>query len=294
MAKLVVGCGYLGRRVAKLWCQQGDEVFAVTRSTARAQEFQSQGLRPVLGDVTGPFVLPPLPPLEAVLFAVGMDRSTGCSIREVYVDGLQRVLETLPETTERIVYISSTGVYGQTDGERIDEDSPCQPLREAGRACLAAERLLDEHPLGERAIVLRLAGIYGPQRIPKMAEIQAGRPVEVDPDAYLNLIHVNDAAAVVEAAARLARTPTRYVVADGHPVRRRDFYGELAALLQAPPPVFVPPDIANAGRGEPRRGAGDKRIDPARMTADLKTRLQYPTFREGLLAIVQTGEASGI
>ncbi len=137
MAKLIFGCGYLGRRVARLWCDAGEDVYAVTRSRERAIELASAGLRPIVADVTEPASLRELPAGSTVLFAVGHDRTAGKSITQVYCDGLRHTLAALPAETQQIMYISSTGVYGQQAGEIVDEDTPCHPDREGGRACLA-------------------------------------------------------------------------------------------------------------------------------------------------------------
>ncbi len=241
MRRLIIGCGYLGSRVAPRWREAGDDVLVVTRSDQRAAAFQQQGLRPVVADVTSPATLAELPVADTVLYAVGFDRGAGLSMREVYVDGLRHVLDALPAATGRIIYVSSTGVYGQSDGAWLDEDSPTQPERESGQVCLAAEELLESHRLGDRAVVLRLAGIYGPDRVPNSAALLAGEPIDSPEEGYLNLIHVDDAATVVLAAAAHPQPSPRYVVSDGHPVLRRDYYAEAARLLGAPAPRFRSP-----------------------------------------------------
>jgi nucleoside-diphosphate-sugar epimerase len=282
MDKLVIGCGYLGLRVARRWLAQGDRVFALTRKPERAEELRDLGIIPLIGDLTDPASLPRLPVARTVLFAVGHDRSSGKSIREVYVGGLAAALAALPESVERLIYISSTGVYGQSDGEIIDEDSPCQPARESGLACLEAEQTLRRHPLGGRGIVLRLAGIYGPGRIPLVKNVLQNEPITALESARLNLIHVDDAVEAVLAAEQRVEPPRLYVVSDGHPCRRSEFYGELARLLEAPPPRFAAPadDSGRAQRG------GDRHIDNARMLRDLGVPLRFPSYREGLRAIV--------
>lgn len=282
MAKLVLGCGYLGMRVAQRWKQQAADVYVLTRSAERAQKLAGSGLIPVVGDVTLDDPWPVLPEVDTVLFAIGFDRSSGKRIHEVYVDGLRRTLERLSRQIHQFIYISSTGVFGQTAGEVVTEQSPCHPNREGGRACWEAEQLLAAHPLGRRSVVLRLAGIYGPGRIPKLDEVRAGRPVVADPDACLNLIHVDDAVEVVLQAETRAVPPALYLVSDGHPVRRRDFYEYLAQLVGAPRPTFE----TVAGGDENARGGGDKRVDPSRMLQELQPLLNYPTFREGLAQIV--------
>src|SRR5580704_1116343 len=112
MAKLIFGCGYLGRRVAALWRQAGHEVYAVTRFSDHARAFERAGLMPIIADVTLPASLKSLPAVEKVLYAVGYDRTAGRSLEEVYVHGLAAVLDALPADTPRLIYISSTGVYG--------------------------------------------------------------------------------------------------------------------------------------------------------------------------------------
>jgi nucleoside-diphosphate-sugar epimerase len=284
--KLVVGCGYLGSRVAALWLAQNKSVAVVTRSAERARRLQADGYVPSVADVTDPQSLinvRQLGPIDSVLYAVGFDRAAGQTMREVYVEGLRALLDALPTTVERIIYISTTGVYSQNDGGWIDENSECQPTRDAGRVCLEAELLLAQHALGSRAIVLRLVGIYGPGRIPRRNELLSGQPVAAAADAWLNLIHVDDAARIVLAVEKQVRPPRMYLVADGQPVRRRDYYAEAARLLQAPPPVFSKeePKIQTE-----RRGSTDKRVNIARLTSEVQFDFQYPSFREGLSSCI--------
>ena len=283
MKKLIFGCGYLGNRVAQAWLAQGDEVLAVTRSVARAKEFVARGIKPIVGDITDSLDLSDVDGVDSVLFAVGFDRSCGKEIREVYVDGLRNVLQRLPDSFRRFIYISSTGVYGQTDGEWVDEDSPCEPERAGGQACLAAESLLQAHEFETRTTILRLAGIYGPARLPRMKDVIAGNPIDSPADGYLNLIHVDDAVSVVLATAQLADAPERIVVSDGQPVLRGEFYRELARLSGAPEPRFAASPPASATHG---RHSTDKRINNNRMRERLRITLRYPSFREGLAAIV--------
>jgi nucleoside-diphosphate-sugar epimerase len=282
MAKLIFGCGYLGLRVARRWMATGHVVFAVTRRTRRAAELDAVGIRPIVADVTNSLILPDIKNLETVLFAVGFDRRSGKTIHDVYVRGLHSALGVLPDSVGRILYVSSTGVYGQSNGEWIDEKSACRPLRQGGRACLEAEQLLARHPLGGRAVVLRLAGLYGPQRLPQLNALRAGTPLEVAASGFLNLIHVDDAAQVVLAAENRAAAPRCYLVADGNPVQRREFYVEAARLLSLPEPCFREP---GADAAERRRAITSKRARNARMIGELGVRLRYPSYREGLLSV---------
>ncbi len=282
-AKLIFGCGYLGVRVARLWQQAGDTVCAVTRSAERASELRRFGITPLVGDICDPATMVDLPVTRTVLFSVGYDRSSGHSIRRVYVEGLVAVLQALSADVERFIYISSTGVYGQSDGTWVDEDSACHPVRAGGVACLDAERSLQAHPLGQRAIILRMAGIYGPGRIPRCKQLQAGQPIAAPSDGYLNLIHVDDAARVVLAAEGRAPGGAIYCVADGQPVLRAAYYEELARLIHASPPVFAPPA---AGSPALERAGSSKRVGNRRLLAQFDFQFQHPSYREGLAAIV--------
>ena len=147
--------------------------------------------------------------------------------------------------------------------------------------CLAAEQELAAHTLGTSSIVLRLAGIYGPGRLPRREEILAGTPIRALPDGFLNLIHVDDAAFAVLAAETAGQPARTYLVSDGHPVKRSDYHAELSRLLSAPPPVFDRPDDLDERQ---ERSAGSKRISNARMLAELNVPLGYPSYREGLAA----------
>ncbi len=280
--KLILGCGYLGLRVARRWLAAGHAVAAVSRSTARAEQLSVEGIRPFVADVAQPATLHNLPSADTILYAIGHDPTSGHSHHAVYAEGLHAVLNALSPGVRRVILISSTGVYGESDGQWIDESTPCRPTRASGAALLAAEEVLAAHPLGNRGIVLRLAGIYGPGRLPRRAEITAAEPLPVAAGQHINLIHVDDAAAIVVAADSVAQPPRSYVVSDGYPVERRVYLTHLAELSGLPAPQFRDPFPGEATG----RRSGDKRINNARMLAELGVRPAYPTYREGLEAIV--------
>ena len=287
MARLIIGGGYLGLRVARRWRAAGETAYVTTRSSERAATLAAEGFMPLVADVTEPASLAGLPAAETTLYAVGFDRQAGRSIEEIYAGGFENVLDALPAETGRVIYISTTGVYGDAAGDWVDEEMPCDPRRPGGKASLAAEEILWRHPLAARGIILRLSGIYGPGRIPNLAQLVAGEPIAVPTEGYLNLIHVDDAASAVLAAASAdVPLPRRYLISDGRPVRREEYYAELARLLGAPPPRFISPP---SGDVRAARAAADKRITNARMLAELRIVLAYPSYREGLQAIIAAG-----
>jgi len=274
--KLVVGCGYLGLRVARLWRNAGARVCAVTRSADRARALAAEGLDPLVGDVTSPDGLPALPAVDTLFWAVGFDRGAGASYHDVHVGGLGRVLDAIPDTA-RVVFASSTGVWGTDDGGIVDETTPAHPAREAGRVLLEAEDLLHAR-VGDRGTALRFAGLYGPGRLPRLDDLKAGRPIAADPDSWLNLIHADDAARIVVTVAAAPHAKPLYVVSDGVPVKRREWYAHLAARTGSPPPTF---DLA----AERTRGA-DKRVNPALLFHDFPIALTYPDAFRGIDAIL--------
>ena len=320
MSVLVVGCGYLGLRAVKLWRAAGREVFALTRS--RADALRAEGVTPVVGDVTDPDSLQNLPHTTTVLYAVGMDRSSGRTMREVYVQGLRNVIRALTpptsspsppgplslkgrggvqnatpsapsasvqepirdehplspvrergpggEGTPKFLYVSSTGVYGQTDGSWVDEASPTLPLEESGRVVLDAEAALRE--LRPEAITLRFAGLYGPGRVLRRAALLNREPVPGDGEKFVNLIHADDGARAVLLAEERGTPGETYLIADTAPPTRRELFTLTAELLGAPVPVFVGGNGVEANR----------RVSSAKARERLGFTPAYPTIREGL------------
>jgi nucleoside-diphosphate-sugar epimerase len=281
MKRLIIGCGYLGRRVAQRWLDAGDDVCALTRSEENAASLRQLGIKPLLGDVTQADSLHTLPECDTILHAVGFDRSAAPSKREVYVDGLRNVLNRLTGRCGRFLHVSSTSVYGQEDGELIDEDSPCEPAHESGQICLDAEQLVSAAAArGDfpAEAVLRLSGIYGPQRLlARIETIREKQPLPGNPDAWLNLIHVDDAAAAVVAAGDSpSEQPGLFLVSDDQPIHRRTYYETLARLLNVDEVRF---DADAPARHT--RGLG-KCCSNRRLREQLGVTLQYPTIETGL------------
>ncbi len=256
-------------------------MYATTRSEQRAADLSLQGIHPIQVDILDPASLGKLPRADVILFAVGFDRCGPSTIRQVYVDGLSSVLEAASDTVKRFIYISTTGVYAQSDGEWVDEDSPCQPTSDGAQAHLEAERRLRQHALGERAVILRLAGIYGPGRVPRDPAVIAANANHA-PGGYLNLIHVDDAVQTVVAAAHCDRVPRTYVVADGHPVLREDYYRCLAGLQTPAQGVNHSPNLRERSPKK-TRGRSNKRVNNRRMLRELGVSLRFPDFRDGLV-----------
>lgn len=222
-----------------------------------------------------------IPSVDRVLVAVSYDRRGGHSRYQSQVGGFARLLSVLPRQTN-ICYISTTGVYHQKGGVWVDETSPTRPDREGGKAHLIAEQLLQRHRPDGSWTILRLAGIYGPGRVPRAADVIAGRPIRSPAEGFLNLIHVDDAATAVDSAWGCSRR--LYAVADDQPMVRGDFYREIAKQCSVPTPTFEPPapDAPVLMRSD-----SNKRVWNRRMKRDLVPRLRFPTYREGLADVLR-------
>ena len=311
---LIVGCGYLGTQVARLARQRGDHTWATTRRREHADQLAREGIEPLIADWTDRRSLRGLPPVDRVLVAVSYDRRSGVSREDSLVGGLKNLLMEIlpqqrvaPEPHDRLrvdplglalCYISTTGVYHQTDGRWVDETSPTHPSREGGQAHLRAEQSLHRMwPQGPWTI-LRLAGIYGPGRVPRAAEVIAGRPIASPESGHLNLIHVDDAARGVlacwdqiecgrddEGSGLGGSGPRRrlYAIADDSPVVRGEFYREIARQSDAPMPRFCKSDGPSQAF---TRSESDKRIWNRRMKRDLLPSLRFPSYRQGLAQIL--------
>ncbi len=121
--------------------------------------------------------------------------------------------------------------------------------------------------VGRRTVILRLAGIYGPQRVPRKQDLLAGLPLAVATQGFLNLIHVEDAVQAVLAAEIRAVLPSLYVVADGCPVLRTEYYRELARLMGLPELDLTPPSDKSPAA---ERARGNKRVQSERARQELQ------------------------
>ncbi len=306
MNRLVIGCGYIGHPVARAWVDEADTVvdeadtvvdeadtvvdeadtvvdeadtaYTMTRKPERAKSWALEGLTPVCGDITKPRTLPELPLVDTVLFSVGMDSTQYENIRDVYVGGLSNVLQQLPDKTAQLIYISSTGVYGNFEDGFVDEQSSMVPERDGGRACLEAETLIANSRFASRSTILRLAGIYGPNRIPALQAIRDRDWTKLNPDGYINLIHRDDAVQAILATARQRITGETILISDGIPLPRREFYPMVAEAAGAEP---IPASVFENSKPT-NRNRSSKRVCNEKMKKLLDFKLKWSDLRSGI------------
>ena len=285
MRRLIAGCGYLGSTLAARWAAAGHVVFGLRRRPVGLPA----GVRPLAADLCDAAGLAAaLPPdLDAVVYAVAADGRSPEAYRRAYVEGLARLLDQLPEPGPRVVFASSTSVYGQDDGSWVDEDSPTEPRSETGRILLEAEATLAGS--GRPFSILRLGGLYGPGRTGLLETVRAGKArLPDEAGVYTNRIHRDDAARALDHLVNLPDVDSVYIGADDEPAELRTVLAWMANRLGAPG-LGAPEPAASAAGGPLGSGRGQrtrKRCRNRRLRAS-GFRFQYPSFREGYDAILR-------
>ena len=279
MRVLIAGCGYVGSRLARILAEAGAEVFAVRRGRTAGLP----GVTTVRADLTDPGALAALPrSIDAVAFCAAPSSPDERGYREIFIGGLGHLIEALAahaNPPERLVFTSSTAVYGQSGGEWVDETSSTQPRRFNGDVLLEAESLLHDSALP--GCVLRLGGIYGLGRTRRIEQVRAGHArLDPGPAHYTNLIHLEDAARSLMHLLTRPRVEPVYLGVDREPAPDNDVLRFLAAQLELPEPC-------TADSSPPRR-SGSKRCRNDRLVASGYS-LVYPTYREGYRSILLDG-----
>ena len=281
---LIVGCGYLGRQVAAHYLESGLPVTGLVRSAQSAQALTEQGLLPLQVDLDRAEV-PGLPSKGAQVFYFAPPPERGVSDPR-----LRRVIDSLPDNgqPQRIVYVSTTGVYGDCQGCWVDETHPVNPQADRALRRLDAERALQtwSGETGGQLVILRVAGIYGPGKLP-LQRLRQGLPVVRESESpFTNRIHILDLVEVCVAAMERGVSGRVYHACDGHPGTMAEYFRRLAALAGLPPPPEIP--LAEAPR---RLSPGmlsymqeSRRLRNRRITEELGVRLRYPTLDIGLPA----------
>jgi nucleoside-diphosphate-sugar epimerase len=288
---VVVGCGYVGLELGRQLGDAGHDVVGVRRSDAGLDAVAAAGLEPYRADATDPASLADLPDAEWVVFAASSGGRGADAARAVYVEGLRNVVAEYAgraSPPDRLVYTSSTGVYGDHDGAFVDEGTPIDPRTEKTRVLAEAERVAIEGAAdaGIDGTVARFAGLYGPGRY-RLDRYLEG-PVT---QGYLNMVHRDDAAGAVAFCldADAARGEV-VVVVDDEPVDKWAFADWLAAECG----VDAPPKRTTAERlADPElSAAARRRIETSKRCANDRLRslgydLAYPTYREGYRAAIE-------
>lgn len=276
---LIAGCGDVGSRLGQRLSASGWTVYGLRRSVA----LLPQGIHPVAGDLHAD-VCPadwPTEALDYVVYCAAATERDEAGYRKAYVEGLRHVLGWLiqhGQRPKRLLFVSSSGVYGQQQGEWVDEASPVEAQSYSGCVMREAEQVALHS--GVPASVIRLTGLYGPGRKWLLSQVRQGYRVASEPPLYGNRIHVDDAAGLL---AYLLQADTRgvaledcYIGVDDEPAPLHEVVAWLREQL----------DVEHWSETSTVRRAGSKRCSNARARA-LGWQPQYPTYRDGYRAILQ-------
>lgn len=294
MRALIVGCGYVGLPLGRSLVKAGHAVAGIRRSAGSAEELERAGLMPILADITRREDLDKIPGrFDWVINTTASSRGGAEDYRAVYLQGTRHLLDWLSaHPPQKYVYTSSTSVYAQTDGSTVTEESPTEPANETSRVLVETEQAL-LRAARERnfpAIILRVAGIYGPERgHPFKQYLQGEARISGDGLRLMNMIHRDDVVQAIMAALERGQPGEVYNAVDDEPVTQRDYFAWLADRLgRSVPPVDLDPE--DAAR---KRGLTQKRVSNRKLRQELSCELNYPTFRQGYVAEIARLQASG-
>lgn len=290
MRVAILGCGYVGLELCRELAASDHDVVGVRRSPDGVARVEDAGGVGVRADVTEEDSLSGVPDADALVFAASSGGRGADAAREIYVDGLRTVIDHFgarANPPDRLVYTSSTGVYGDHGGDWVDEETPLDPTTEKTRVLAAAEEvaLADAASRGIDGTVARYAGLYGPDRY-RLDRYLKGPVTE----GYLNMVHRDDAAGAVAflLTEDLARGEVVLVV-DDEPVEKWAFADWLAdeCGVDRPPKRTADERLAEGDLSEAarRRLSTSKRCSNAKLR-DLGYERRFPTFREGYRAAI--------
>lgn len=276
---MIAGCGDVGSRLGQQLSAVGWTVYGLRRTVAQLPA----GIVPVAGDLhldTCPAAWPS-ESMDYLVYCAAATQHDEDGYRAAYVEGLRRVLGWLAQhgqRPKRVLFVSSSGVYGQQQGEWVDETSSADAQGYSGRIMLQAENLALSS--GLPASVVRLTGIYGPGREWLLGQVRQGYRVATEPPLYGNRIHADDAAGLLayllQADARGVALDDCYIGVDDEPAPLHEVVAWLREQL----------GVSHWAAESTVRRAGSKRCSNARAKA-LGWTPRYPSYREGYSAILR-------
>ena len=270
---LIAGCGDIGSRLATQMLDKGWQVYGLRRSIERLPA----GVTGIAGDLFSEQCPAQWPTgqIDYVVYSAAATDHDEAGYQAAYVDGLTHTLAWLKQNGQqpkRLLFVSSSGVYGQKNGEWVDEMSLAEASSYSGRIMLEAERVALKS--GIPASTVRLTGIYGPGREWMLGQVRKGYRVAVDPPLYGNRIHADDAAGLLafllDADLQGKTLDDCYIGVDNDPAPLAEVVGWLRERL----------GVTTWAEEASVRRAGSKRCSNARAKA-LGWEPRYPNYREG-------------
>ncbi|MCD8533672.1 MAG: NAD-dependent epimerase/dehydratase family protein [Verrucomicrobia bacterium] len=274
-----LACGYVGLETGRRLVREGHEVYGIRRSLD--PHLAANGIHPIIGDITKPQFWQQLrPEFGWIINCVSSSRGNADVYREVYLRANQFLMHWLNDTEiDRYVYTSSTSVFGQRDGSWVDESSQIEPLTDTARILVETEQCLLEAARTQSvpAVIVRLSGIYGPDRGFLFQKFVSGEAaLDETGDRYMNMIHRDDAASGIISACQKGTPGQIYHLTDNQPVTQREFFEFLSQELDRPMP-----ESSQSPSSPKKRAPTHKRVSNKKALEELDWHLTYPSFREG-------------
>jgi nucleoside-diphosphate-sugar epimerase len=276
---LIIGCGDVGMRLLPLLIDRF-RVYAVTSQETRRAELRAAGAIPILADLDQPHTLARLARLAKTIVHLAPPQSEGMTDKRT-----RSLTAILPEGTT-LVYVSTTGVYGDCQGQRFDETRHVHPQNARAIRRVDAETVLRKWAKRShsRLGILRVPGIYADDRLP-IERLQKGTPALLpEDDVYTNHIHADDLACIIASAVFRARPGRVYHAVDDSELKMGDYFDAVADAYDLPRPPRMP-------RSELRHAVSpvllsfmseSRRLENRRIKAELGARLQYPDIHTAL------------
>jgi len=273
----------MGKRVAKLEQARGSKITALVRSKSSAKELERLGIESIAGDLDGQNALPCLPLENTILYYFAPPPPLG--LEDIRMKAFTEK-HSKPPFPKVAVLISTTGVYGNCNGEWITEERPPAPQAARATRRLSAEKTLKSwgEKTGTPVIVLRVPGIYGPGKLP-VKRLKEGLPLLREAESpFSNRIHADDLADACFAAARNGRRASLYNICDGHPTTMTDYFYKVADLLKIkrPPAISLEEAKKELSKGMLSYLAESKRLNNRLMREELGVTPKYPDLDSGL------------
>lgn len=288
---LVVGCGDIGMRAVKLLSDRY-RVFALTRERERFAELQSAGIVPVLGNLDEPRSLFRLAGIADAVLHFAPPQTVGQ--KDLRTRNLLAALSQTSILPRRLVYISTSGVYGDRRGAWTAETTPTAPQSErAIRRCNAETQLREWAVRNQVALaILRAPGIYSEQRLPIERLRKSTPALRSEDDSFSNHIHAADLAAAAVQALHFGRPGRVYNVCDDSPAKMGDYFDLVADAHQLPRPPRI--DLVTAAATLPRSLFSfmreSRRLHNTRLKKELGLELCFPSVAAFLQVLIKTGK----
>jgi len=282
---VIVGCGDIGCRLGRVLTGQGRKVLATAKTTEKAVELTAQGFETIAGNFDYQEETPEIPLHGSQVYYLMPPQGGGKSDYRM----LNFCRKLTPENSpKRVVYLSTSGVYGDCGGDVVTEETPINPQTARAQRRASAERELREQAdrFGFDLVILRVTGIYGPGRLP-VARIMQGHPVLLPGEGgYTNRIHALDLVQICLAAMERGEDGDIYNVCDGQESTMTDYFNAVADLHDLPRPKQI--SLAEAEQEMNPLMLSylkeSRRMDNSKLLDKLGIDLRYPTLETGLKA----------